>query len=159
MRYIEAFSSVHESGYIKGRPEVSLFLAGGITGCPRWQDKVVKLLTSSQIVIMNPRREVWPGDDDKDEIRKQILWERDHLKFARAILFWFCKETNCPITLFELGKWIGINNKRIFVGCEPGYSRTFDVTTQLAVEGFKIPVHDNLESLIAEVKGWAHGCL
>lgn len=105
-----------------------LFIAGGITGCPDWQSELIQKLSDTNLVIINPRRANYINGTDI--AKEQISWEFRHLVKALAVSFWFPKETICPITLFELGRW-SMNNKVIFVGCHPEYSRRFDVETQL----------------------------
>lgn len=70
MKYVEAFSLTQTSQYKPERGDISLFLAGGITGCRDWQKDAVKLLEAAQtgyfgpnkedLVVLNPRREHWP---------------------------------------------------------------------------------------------------
>ena len=38
----------------------SLFLAGGITGCPDWQKEMIHLLNDEPILIYSPRRKNFP---------------------------------------------------------------------------------------------------
>ena len=51
------------------------------------------------------------------------------------VVFWFCEETLCPITLFELGKMLG-QRKNVIVGSDPEYARLFDLNVQLRLEGY-----------------------
>ena len=60
----------------------------------------------------------------------QIRWEYEFLKRARVVLFWFPKESLCPVALFELGKELG-RNSCVFVGAHPDYARRFDIVTQV----------------------------
>jgi hypothetical protein len=126
----------------------TLFLAGGITGCPDWQAEAVETLKSWDITLINPRRSNFDVTDKKME-EEQIRWEYFHLNKADAILFWFPKETVCPITLYELGRWI-TSGKPIFVGCDPEYTRKRDLEIQLSCLGFKSPIHLDLGLVITE---------
>lgn len=94
---INAPSPISNSHFYKP----SLFLAGGITNTPVWQDVVCDALQDLDIVVLNPRRKDWP--DDPAEIKRQIQWEYRMLRHADMIAFWFPKESVCPISLFELG--------------------------------------------------------
>jgi hypothetical protein len=145
MKYVEA--PERYSGFDK-----SLFLAGGITGCPGWQKELVESLENENIVLMNPRRADFPIHDPKASF-KQIHWEHDHLRKADGISFWFPKEALCPIALYELGAW-SMSNKPIFVGVDPDYQRRQDVEiqTELARSGVEI-VYD-LNSLSEQIKDW-----
>jgi len=62
MKYIE--SPTECSG---GGKDVKLFLAGGITGTEDWQSEVVKLLETSNLTLINPRRKNWDDIDLKLE--------------------------------------------------------------------------------------------
>src|SRR6266436_6292557 len=89
MRYIEAPQTYDGN-------ETSLFLAGGITGCPDWQFLMgtgLQILTD--LVVFNPRRKNFTMH--KDAAREQIAWEHEHLRKATAISFWFPCETLNPI--------------------------------------------------------------
>src|SRR5262249_48527274 len=102
----------------------AIFLAGGITGCPNWQQEIVSLLGDLPVVLLNPRRANFPIDDPA-AASQQIEWEHRHLRKADAILFWFPCETLCPITLYELGGWSMYRDHRgprpLFVGVHPQY--------------------------------------
>jgi hypothetical protein len=110
-----------------------LFLAGGISHCPEWQKEAISLLSDLEIRIFNPRREYWNMNAGPEESRDQILWEHKYLQQADWILFWFPEETDCPITLFELGKYL-VSNKNLFIGMHPNYNRRLDVIEQCAIE-------------------------
>lgn len=106
----------------------SVFLAGGITNCPNWQQEMVDLLQDTNLILINPRRENFPIHDPGAALA-QITWEHKHLRKANAILFWFPCETICPIVLYELGAW-SMTQKHIFVGVHLDYSRRQDVEIQ-----------------------------
>jgi hypothetical protein len=54
MRYIECPTEYSSAG-----PDVSVFLAGGITGTFDWQTEMAKLLGGTNLTIINPRRKNW----------------------------------------------------------------------------------------------------
>ena len=137
-----------------------LFLGGGITGCPDWQSTITNLIEeytqatgawTVDVDIVNPRRTEWnPSFDNQAESEKQVQWEFNQLWNSNSILFWFCKETLCPITLFELGVW-STTHKKIFVGVEPGYQRLFDVKVQMKFARPDVAVVDSMEALARQV--------
>lgn len=129
---------------LKDRP-VAIFLAGGISGCPPWQDHAVKRLRNTDFVVLNPRRPEYK--DDEEEGRKQIQWERFHMEQADLVLFWFPCETACPITLFELGTWL-YTLKNLWVGCHPAYSKRFDVEAQYHLARSEGDIADDLDKLL-----------
>lgn len=107
-----------------------VFTAGGITGTWDWQAELASRLDHLDLIMVNPRRANFPMGDE-EEGKKQIEWEYKMLAKADLISFWFPNETLCPITLFELGKWL---HTEPVVGCETGYERTFDVKVQTQLE-------------------------
>lgn len=127
-----------------------VFLAGGITDCPDWQSEVRRALRSEPCVLLNPRRENFPIDDP-DAAEEQITWEHRALRAADAILFWFPKETLCPIVSYELGAW-SMTDKPIFVGCDPKYMRQQDVVIQMQLARPEIEIFWDLPVLIRQVR-------
>ncbi len=132
--------------------EKSIFLAGGISNCPDWQEEMVKLLKISDLTLINPRREDFIMNDLKIE-EEQITWEFEHLKKSGAVLFWFPKETLCPITLYELGKQ-SMPDKPIFIGIEPEYKRQRDVEIQTRLARPEIKIVYSLKDLSEQVLLW-----
>lgn len=140
--------------YEKTPGRVSLFLAGGISGCPDWQSLVMNtVLVRYPIDLLNPRR-VSFNVGDPAAAPAQIKWEFDHLRRADGILFWFCKETIQPIALFELGAW-SMTNKPLFVGADPDYPRLFDIQQQLPLARPELSVDlMGLAALCWDVERW-----
>jgi Nucleoside 2-deoxyribosyltransferase like len=128
----------------------SVFLAGGITGCPDWQSEMVEKLKDEDLIIFNPRRKTF-DITKKEESGLQIKWERDHLIEAKIISFWFCKDQIQPIVLFELGKYAFLKKHGIAIGVEPGYPREMDVRTQVGLE-LSIQIYKSLDELAEEIK-------
>ena len=134
----------------------SIFLAGGITSCPEWQDQAIEMLSETNLVVVNPRRDDFDASNPDMEM-EQISWEHRHLARARAVLFWFPKETLCPITLFELGAMLP-TNKIIYIGMDPEYKRRSDVEIQSRLARSWLSIDYDLKSLMARVErtyeGW-----
>lgn len=135
-------------------PEIStqttktVFLAGGITNCPDWQTPTGSQLNElTNLVIFNPRRTAWNMENSEEESRKQIIWEHEHLQRSETILFWFPKETLCPITLFELGKYL-VSNKKLVVGTHPEYQRRLDVIVQSRLVRPDMKIWSNVEDMV-----------
>lgn len=147
-RYIEA---PKEAGALSTK---SVFLAGGITGCPDWQEPMAKALLEStkDLVLFNPRRADFPIHDPS-AADAQIAWEHRHLRAANAVSFWFCYNTLQPIVLYELGAWT-MTSKHIFVGVEPGYPREQDVRIQTKLVRPYVNVVSKIEDLVKQVVDW-----
>ena len=143
MIYIEAPT---EQFPITGK---SIFLAGGITNCPDWQQEMRELLADTDLVLLNPRRKDFPIGNP-DAAHQQIMWEHHALRFANRILFWFPKETLCPIVLYELGAW-SMMPKPIFVGVHPEYQRRQDVEIQTELVRPDVQVVYSLKALAEKV--------
>ena len=132
--------------------EKSLFLAGGITGCPDWQQEVVEALKDELITLLNPRRKSFPIEDPTASL-EQIKWEYRYLRKASAISFWFPHETLCPIVLYELGAW-SMTDKLIFVGVHPEYKRRTDVEIQTNLVRPEVEICYSIQDLIWQILHW-----
>jgi hypothetical protein len=153
MRIVKAPEDV-----IKADGEITLFVAGGITDCPDWQAQFFKLMKRElgknfPIVLMSPRRDDFDVSNP-DETVKQIKWEFDHLQPADIIVFWFCKETLCPIVLYELGvqmgrklHYNGHGTPKIFIGVEKGYERAEDIAIQTQLVNDHYVILSSVEDL------------
>jgi Nucleoside 2-deoxyribosyltransferase like len=137
VRYVEAPARLVHSGR-------SVFLAGGITGCPDWQADAVRALAASPYAVFNPRRRT--GFADPVE---QIAWEYEHLRVADVVLFWFAAGQVQPIALYELGAMAALG-KPLAVGADPGYPRRLDVTVQLGLARPDLRLHADLPATVAE---------
>lgn len=137
----------------------SVFLAGGVTGCPNWQAEMTsKILEECPgFVIMNPRRATFDVTDDKAH-DEQIAWEYDMLRKASVVIFFYPDEGVCLITWFELGVFSTMHaagSKEIMVGCDPKYFRSKDVKTQLGLAlGPNFKIHPTLDQLFSSIKKW-----
>jgi len=131
-----------------------VFLAGGITGCPEWQKEVIaKLANVEEGTVFNPRKLSFDLSQPKEAI-SQIRWEAQWLWTSEIVTFWFCKETVCPITLFELGchlvrsRLAKVNIPHICIGIEPGYTREFDIREQVKIITPEVPIVNSLDGIV-----------
>lgn len=147
MKYIES-----PYKYEKQLGETSVFLAGGITGCPDWQQEIASFFQPTDIVILNPRRKHFPINDP-EAASEQISWEFEHLRTADIILFWFPKESICPIALYELGAWT-MTEKQIFIGMHPDYERRKDIETQTGLRRPGSKIVYSLQKLVNHIKDY-----
>ncbi len=142
--------------YERKPKRVSVFLAGGITGCSDWQSRIGDLPIARypwEVDFLNPRR---PEFDLSNPAltKEQIAWEYRHLEAADAVLFWFCPDQVQPIALFELGCY-SATNKPIFVGVDPEYPRKSDVIEQLRLRRPDVTVETmGLAALTWRVENW-----
>lgn len=125
-----------------------IFLAGGISNCWNWQNHAAAKLMSSKVFdyVVNPRRKSFDMASEL-EASRQIKWEYKYLYECSRVMFWFTADTVQPITLFELGKMVN-TDKTIYVGCDPQYTRRFDVVEQLALSRPDIKVWDSLDNML-----------
>lgn len=132
---------------------LSIFLAGGISNCPLWQEELKKMLSDEffgNLIIFNPRRANAFDFDKESEF--QIKWEYNYLKQSDLVSFWFPKESVCPITLLELGTCLKDLKKRVFVGCHPEYTRKTDLLIQTSLYRPEIKITHDLGSLFLQIK-------
>lgn len=143
------------------RTHISVFLAGGITDCPPWQDEVIKKLEElgdifnlSRVVLINPRRKEWDIEDPTATI-EQIKWEHKYLKKCDVVSYFFSNsESLQPITLYELGKWA--NKKTSIVSIEKGYKREKDVYIQTALDGVICGIYQESDAIEQHARSIAH---
>mgnify|MGYP003332922469 FL=1 len=111
----------------------SVFIAGGISNCPDWQSEIISVMNTEKFDVVNPRRNT--GFDHTGAIAEaQITWEYTALARVDSCIFWFPKETLCPITLFELGKMLTrakYHDLQLAIGWHPEYQRAFDLSVQI----------------------------
>jgi hypothetical protein len=138
--------------YYDHNGERSVFLAGGISGCPDWQQEFKELMSHTDFVLINPRRKEFDINNKVLEF-SQIKWEHNHLIRANTISFWFPKETLCPIVLFELGVWSS-KNKKIFIGVDPQYQRRADVEIQMQLSRPLVHINYSLDEMASEIKDY-----
>lgn len=134
-----------------------LFMAGGITDCWDWQGELVRELErlETPVIAVNPRRENFPMDNQTAG-EHQIRWEHRMLEKADIVSFWFPKETLCPITLFELGKYL---DHEPIIGTEYGYKRAMDVRVQVSCEfDGNYPIHKSIPEMAKAIdyRAWKH---
>lgn len=132
----------------------AVFLAGGITNCPRWHDDALVELraTGVDMVVLNPNRAHFPIHDP-DAGKEQVWWEQHHLHLPETVtMMWFPESdaslTTQPIALFELGQALG-ENRRILVGADPGYPRARDVELMMGWNRPGEAVYSTLEDLVS----------
>jgi hypothetical protein len=126
----------------------SIYLAGGISGCPDWQSRVTESLRELPIAVLNPRQASYPGGDRA--FRAQVEWEYYHIHRADVMLFWFPAASLQPIVWYELGTVVSTRDSRICVGAEPGYARRFDLEVQLSLAHPTLKINSILGSVIDE---------
>jgi len=138
---------------------IRLFIAGGISNCPQWQNELIERLQNDErikeenyeegeepvnIIIFNPRCKEIP------EEKPQVTWEFNKLKSSDIISFWFSEGSMNPITLFEYGRYLD-SKKKIIVGCHPDYPRKSNVIIQTELENPKITINENFEDFYNEL--------
>lgn len=127
-----------------------VFLAGGISNCPDWQEPVAKRIADeTNLLVINPRRNNWNMDSQAAESIEQIHWENFYLNMSQHILFWFPEETLCPITLFELGAALQ-GNADVRIGTHPGYKRKLDVSVQANLARPGTHIYSKLDTLVSD---------
>lgn len=144
MKYVEAPHPLVKSDTL------SCFLAGGITGCPDWQQQVREMLKFVDVALVNPRRANFPINVP-EEANVQIAWEHMHLRACDFISFWFAAEQIQPIVLYELGAW-SMTKKPLIVGVHPDYPRKADVMIQTKLARPDVMIVQSLESLCGGIQ-------
>ena len=116
----------------------SVFLAGGITGCPDWQAEVIERLFDVNGVLLNPRRAAFDVSDPEAG-PEQIRWEFEALAQCDIFSMWFCAETIQPICMYELGRHLALRiPSQVVLGVHPDYPRATDVDMQSRLAGHRV---------------------
>lgn len=129
----------------------SVFLGGGIIGCPDWQADAIQLFPD-WVTVYNPRRPDFPISDPQAG-PSQMQWEAERLASCTAILMWFPKPDQIavvqPISFFELGLYVAGMQRPAVVGVDDGFSRALDVRHQLRLtRGERFRVWPTLEDVV-----------
>lgn len=140
---------------------ISVFLAGGITGCSNWQKEVINELKDENISVYNPRQKHFDVTD-KNASYKQIVWEYERLEKMDIFSMYFCRGDSIqPICLYELGRnIIRMQNRfpkdwqnRIIISVEDGYQREQDVVIQVELcSGIRVDTNANPQSHAQNIK-------
>lgn len=134
----------------------SIFLAGSIEmgAAENWQNKVIKELSDTDVIVFNPRRPDWDSSwvqsIDNPDFYKQVNWELDHIEAASIIMFYFDPNTMSPITLMELGVVAQDISKEIFVCCNEPFWRKGNV--DIICKRNNIKMYASLNDMIKAVK-------
>lgn len=138
-----------------------LFLAGGIaTGEDDWrtallQDVGERLSPDEQrrLTVVDPTNTAWDASFSDTDVKEQIAWEAAALDASRAAVFHFTSRGDQPLTMFELGTFLGARDGRlVFASVDPSYSRAVELRAELATAGVR-DVHGGLDSL-ADAVAW-----
>ncbi|MGH7253909.1 MAG: nucleoside 2-deoxyribosyltransferase domain-containing protein, partial [Nitrospiraceae bacterium] len=117
-----------------------------------WQDRLSVALAGYPGTILNPRRDDWDSSwiqsADNPKFREQVEWELDGLEQADIIAVYFDPETKSPITLFELGLFLG---NKIIVLCPEGFWRKGNI--DLVCERYKIEQAKDWLDFVGKIRG------
>lgn len=128
----------------------TIFLAGSIEmgKAVNWQDKVIELLSDTDCIIFNPRRDDWDSSwvqsIDNPQFKEQVMWELKALEYADKILMYIDPNTKSPITLLELGLFA--RDGTLVVCCPDGFYRKGNV--DIVCKFYGIEQVDSLEELV-----------
>ena len=125
--------------YIPKYDDVTVFLAGGITGCRDWQKETIEHLRKfvgrddTQVVVYNPRQENFDVNNLAATI-DQITWEYQYLNQVDIFSMYFVGGDQIqPICMYELGRYIKPYEEEQVISVEKNYIRKNDVACQVAL--------------------------
>jgi len=135
------YTAPEEYSFLDIKDKVKIFLAGSITGASPWQEFIIDELVKQKLievggapekedlVIFNPLRKVWDDSWDQSinnpEFNTQVNWELDSLEKSNIIIMYLDPNTYSPISLMELGLFIG--KKAMIICCPDGFWRKGNV--------------------------------
>lgn len=141
---------------IPSKSQIKVFLAGSIDmgSAIDWQCSVVDRLEKYELILLNPRRDDWNAEwnrNPKDpEFIKQVNWEMDAMDAADLIIMHLSKDSQAPISLLELG--LHANSGKLVVCCDEGFWRYGNVS--VVCDRYGIPLINSLDELVSFVKNW-----
>jgi len=124
----------------------SIFLAGTIDNgeSEDWQSLIEKSLSDLDILILNPRREIWNSTWEQSikniQFKEQVEWELNGLDGVDQIFIYFSPNSKSPISLLELGLYA--SSKKIIIVCPHGFWRRGNI--EIVANRFDIPLYENL---------------
>jgi hypothetical protein len=132
----------------------TVFLSGSIElgTAIDWQSQFEQELASSNVIILNPRRNEWDSSwkqsIDNAQFRGQVEWELEGQERADVIAMYFAPETKSPITLLELGLFS--RSGKVIVCCPDGFWRKGNI--DIVCNRYGIRTVEKLADLIDAVK-------
>ena len=136
--------------YIPRYDEITIFLAGGITGCYDWQKETIDHLRrfvggdDDQVVVYNPRQENFDINNPYSAT-DQITWEFQYLSNVDIFSMYFVGGDQIqPICMYELGRYTKPYGDQQVISVEMDYVRKNDVVIQVALASKGVTtVHTN----------------
>lgn len=140
---------------IKEMNSPKLFLGGTIANgeARDWQREVVDYFKDvKEGVVFNPRRTEWDKEASSEAKWQQINWELNAQRKSNILLYHFEDKYVNPITLLELGYFVGLQEymKTIIVSCPKSYTYYDNVCAICIRENIRIFV--SLEDALRAIK-------
>lgn len=134
---------------------LSLFLGGSIDmgSAPLWQKKLAEDLADyDDLVILDPRRDDWDSSWSQDptpgtQFYEQVDWELNRQDEADLIVYYFAADSKAPITLLELGLFLGSN---ILVCCPPSFYRYGNV--KMVCRRYGIDMVESYDAMVSKLR-------
>ena len=131
----------------------AVFLAGSIEQgqAAAWQIAIENELSNTDILIFNPRRDIWNPEithsKSDPQFREQVDWELTALEKANLIAMYFDPATKSPISLLELGLYA--HSGKLIVCCSEGFWRKGNV--DIVCNRYGIEQVDSLNKLVERI--------
>jgi hypothetical protein len=90
----------------------SVFLAGSCS--TNWRDR----FSLAGVTVFNPVSDL--------PLEQRTIWEWEYLIMSSMVVMWL-SGTECPISLYELGRYVHSSNKPCIVGMSPDYIKKDEV--------------------------------
>ncbi|KAF2639229.1 hypothetical protein P280DRAFT_499484 [Massarina eburnea CBS 473.64] len=120
-----------------------------------WTTRLSASLSDLPVTILNPRCNAWDSTWNEDinfpPFKEQVDWEMDYADVADVIVFYFKPGTPCPVSLLELGMYVGIFKGKVVVCCPQGFNKKGNV--DIVCTRFGVTMAEDLEKLNTVVRG------
>lgn len=130
---------------------LSVFLAGSASF--PWRIEFEKKLNDHELTLIDPtykKNDPWTRID-------HIRWEHEHIDKADVLLAWLPANEETKLhtlsltTLFELGRFAQMKEKKIVMGIHPEYYKRNEVMLQLSILRPEVEIVSSLDELAVEL--------
>jgi hypothetical protein len=131
-----------------------LFTAGSIDGgnCVEWAKQVEEKLKKHDIIIYNPRRDIWnpflKQSANEPVFKEQVNWELDALNDSKMIIMYFHPGTMSPVSMLELG--LHAHKGNLLVCCPEDFYRRGNI--EIVCDRYGVTMVNDFEKFLDEIE-------
>ena len=145
----EVFECPNEPSDVSLTQKRSLILCGPIYDNDNWQQKTIRKITGTDLIVFNPRRADSNGNEMDD-----LTWELKSFERALAVSFWISWDhPNINSTLMELGRALSTKTF-VFIGIHPNNENKKSIARFIKMHSPSLSIAGSIEKLENQIKYW-----